>query len=412
MSTLRDLLRRHETQKVYLPAWLDRLGAIGIVSGDPLIVRRQRLVNIFSYASAFNVSGQMLVLAALDFHNLLIPNTVLALFGIALTFVPFFHRFGTHLGAHLLIALSITGIVYSTWAFGRDSHAYVYLCMTGILFFVFGIENWRHYAAWFAVATAAMIVCTLFAPPHGLYSPDNQALHEVSSMHTQLNTLMVTALIIYFALSTLRRAELQLESEHIRSLALINTVFPPSIVARITSGAEERIADRIDRLTVLFADLVGFTQAARDLPPETIIDYLDRMVRTFDRLCLEHGVEKIKTIGDCYMAVGGLTGDPRQQAIAMGKLAIAIVQSQATLPALGGKKLALRVGIHIGSATAGIIGDTRFSYDVWGDAAAWARRALTCWAKRTEAWRRVFWVGTLSELAACRSGRPIPPLSY
>jgi adenylate cyclase len=166
----------------------------------------------------------------------------------------------------------------------------------------------------------------------------------------------------------------ELESLHVRSSALINTVFPPSIVARLTSGREDRIADRIDGLTVLFADLVGFTRAAHDLPPEEIIDYLDEMVRCFDQLCAERGVEKIKTIGDCYMAVGGLTGDSRQQAIAIGKLALDMLHSQAARPALGGKNLPLRVGMHTGSATAGIIGDTRFSYDVWGDAVNTASR--------------------------------------
>jgi len=154
----------------------------------------------------------------------------------------------------------------------------------------------------------------------------------------------------------------------------MNTVFPPSIVARLTSGKEDRIADRIEGLTVLFADLVNFTEATHDLPPEEIIGYLDGMVRCFDRLCAENNVEKIKTIGDRYMAVGGLTGNSRGQAVAAAKLALAMLRSQADLPALGGKHLALRIGLHTGSATAGIIGDTRFTYDVWGDAVNMASR--------------------------------------
>jgi len=374
VTTLRELIRGHQPAKVYLPAWLDRLAALGIVSLDPLVVRRQRLVNIFAFASAFNVVGQMLVTGSQDFGALLVPNAILALFGLAFLPVPLLHRWGNSLGAHVLIALSVVGIVYSTWVFGRDSHVLTYFGMTGILFFVFGIEHWKHYAGWFVIIVVSILVSIAFASREGLYVPDNVTLREISATHTLLNTLFVNSLMIFFTLSTLRRAEVELEGEHVRSLALINTVFPPSIVARLRSGQEDRIADRIDGLTVLFADLVGFTQASRDLPPEEIIDYLDHLVRKFDRLCLEHGVDKIKTIGDCYMAVGGLTGDPRQQAIAIGKLAIAMVQSQATLPTLGGKKLSLRVGMHTGSATAGIIGDTRFSYDVWGDAVNMASR--------------------------------------
>ena len=129
---------------------------MGIASLDPLIVRRQRLVNIFAYASAFNVGGQILVLAPQEFFGLLLPIAILALIGAALLSVPLFHRFGTNMGAHLLIALSVVGIVYSTWAFGLDSQVLVYFCMTGILFFVFGVENWRHYAPWFVIVVTSL----------------------------------------------------------------------------------------------------------------------------------------------------------------------------------------------------------------------------------------------------------------
>jgi adenylate cyclase len=125
---------------------------------------------------------------------------------------------------------------------------------------------------------------------------------------------------------------------------------------------------------VLFADLVGFTRAAHELPPEQIIEYLDDFVRTFDDLCDVHRVEKIKTIGDCYMAVGGLNGAYERDAAAVGRLALAMLGAQRRRPPLGRNRLDLRLGLHIGSATAGIIGDTRFSYDVWGDAVNIASR--------------------------------------
>jgi adenylate cyclase len=261
------------------------------------------------------------------------------------------------------------------WCLGRDSQIYVYCTLAGgVLIFIFGMEHWRTYAGWLAVAVAGMLVSMKFAPKEGLFLPDNDALRELIAAHAFLNTTAVMACMVLFAMATLRQAEIELQTQYVRSSVLMNTVFPPSIVARLTSGQEERIADRIEGLTVLFADLVGFTEAAHDLPPEEIIGYLDSIVRCFDRLCAENGVEKIKTIGDRYMAVGGLTGDSRGQAVATAKLALAILRSQADLPALGGRHLALRIGLHTGSATAGIIGDTRFAYDVWGDAVNMASR--------------------------------------
>jgi adenylate cyclase len=228
--------------------------------------------------------------------------------------------------------------------------------------------------SWLAVAAACMLVSMKFAPKEGLFLPENHALRELIAAHAFLNTLAVMAFMVLFAMATLRQAEIELQAQYVRSSVLMNTVFPPSIVPRLISGREDRIADRIEGLTVMFADLVGFTKAAHDLAPEEIIGYLDGMVRCFDRLCAENGVEKIKTIGDRYMAAGGLTGDSRGQAVATAKLALAILRSQADLPALGGKRLALRIGLHTGSATAGIIGDTRFTYDVWGDAVNMASR--------------------------------------
>ena len=374
MTKLQDLIRGHRPESVYLPAWLDRLATLGIVSTDPQVIRRQRLTNIFSYASVFNAGGNVAVAALRDFRGFLMPHLVLMLLIIAALLIPRLHRRGDYLGAHMIAAIDIFGTTYMAWIYGRDSQIYLYFTLSAVLLFVFGIENWRRYAGWFVLAALGLLASLLLAPTEGWFVPQDHVLREIMAAQTLLNALVVMSLVIFFAMATLRRAEVELEGQHVRSSALINTVFPPSIVARLTSGREDRIADRIDGLTVLFADLVGFTSAARDLPPEAIIDYLDDMVRGFDRLCAMRGVEKIKTIGDCYMAVGGLTGDPRLQAIAAGNLARDMLCLQAQRPPLGGAKLSLRIGLHTGSATAGIIGDTRFSYDVWGDAVNMASR--------------------------------------
>jgi len=89
-------------------------------------------------------------------------------------------------------------------------------------------------------------------------------------------------------------------------------------------------------------------------------------VRTFDALAAQHGVEKIKTIGDSYMAVAGFQS-AQSGAVAIGRFALAIMEMNARQAPLGARRLDLRIGIHCGPAVAGVIGDTRFSYDVWGD---------------------------------------------
>jgi adenylate cyclase len=142
----------------------------------------------------------------------------------------------------------------------------------------------------------------------------------------------------------------------------------------LRSQPEKRIADRVDGATLLFADLVGFTPVAHEEGAEQVVDYLDEFVRTFDLMCEHYNVEKIKTIGDAYMAAGGLDGDARGGAVAIGMLALEMLKTQSRRPPLGGRQLTLRVGIHHGTAIAGVIGDTRISYDLWGDAVNVASR--------------------------------------
>ena len=188
-----------------------------------------------------------------------------------------------------------------------------------------------------------------------------------------MSVVTINAALIFYALVLVNRAEVDLAQQYERSEALIATVMPAPIAARLKTS-EERIADRIETLSVLFADLVSFTPAAHDLPPEQIVGFLDSLVRSFDTLAEQHGVEKIKTVGDSYMAAAGFDGRGRDGAIAIGRFALAMLEANARHAPLGTRKLDLRVGIHCGPATAGVIGDTRFSYDVWGDAVNVAAR--------------------------------------
>ena len=112
----------------------------------------------------------------------------------------------------------------------------------------------------------------------------------------------------------LRRTELELQRERARANALVLAVLPDSIAKRLRAQPEKRIADRVEGVSLLFADLAGFTPVAHEEDPEQVVAYLDEFVRTFDLMCHTYGVEKIKTIGDAYMAAGGLNGDARSGA--------------------------------------------------------------------------------------------------
>src|SRR5262245_30394342 len=164
-----------------------------------------------------------------------------------------------------------------------------------------------------------------------------------------------------------------LEQERQRSESLLLNILPEKIVKRLRAG-EVVIADRIADATILFCDLVGFTVLSQDLPADCIVDVLSRIFSAFDRLALELGVEKIKTIGDAYMVAAGIPQPQADHVLRIVTLAPRLLQSVSAIAAETGLNLQARIGIHTGPIVAGVIGTHKFVYDVWGDTVNTASR--------------------------------------
>lgn len=165
----------------------------------------------------------------------------------------------------------------------------------------------------------------------------------------------------------------QLRVAQEQSEALLRNVLPRSIVDRLKLG-ESSIADHFENVTVLFADLVGFTAYSARLSPATVVQRLNEIFSAFDELAERHGVEKIKTIGDGYLAVGGLPVARPDHAEAIAELALDMQNAVVQFNERNGERLVIRTGINTGPVVAGIIGIKRFSYDLWGDTVNTASR--------------------------------------
>ena len=374
MTRFSDLIRRERKLAIRLPAWVERATSIGIISHDPQVVRRQRVTNVAAFATVGNTISHLIINSIHDFEGLLVIHVYNATLMVAALFVPFLHRFGQNTAAVVLLTLVISGTTFVVWMLGTTSGLELYFTLAGAILLIFGVENWKLFLPFLAATAAALLLTLNLAPPNGLIQPDDQDLRTMLFGQAMINTFVINALLMFYALAALHRAEAELENQYARSEALVSSIMPPAVAERLKSGAEQRIADRIGTLSVLFADLVGFTAAAHELPPEQVVDYLDTLVRTFDTLAEQHGVEKIKTIGDCYMAIAGRDGPATEGARALGSFALAMMEAMGSSPALRERRLGLRVGIHCGPATAGVIGDTRFAFDVWGDAVNTASR--------------------------------------
>lgn len=155
-----------------------------------------------------------------------------------------------------------------------------------------------------------------------------------------------------------------LEQEKDKSDRLLVNMLPASIVARLREG-ETTIADDYPSVSVLFADIMGFTSLAARLSPAEVIALLGEVFSRFDQLASEHGVEKIKTIGDSYMAAGGLADPASDHAIRVVDLGLAM-QREIQEQARAWRELNLRVGVHTGPASGGVIGRQKFAFDLWG----------------------------------------------
>jgi class 3 adenylate cyclase len=180
----------------------------------------------------------------------------------------------------------------------------------------------------------------------------------------------VMLLLAYFAI---RRAYASLEVEMERSESLLLNVLPKPIAERL-KDEKGVIADGFQEVTVLFADIVGFTALSSTIAPRELVNILNSIFFEFDELAERYGLEKIKTIGDAYMVAGGLPAPRPDHAEAVADMALAMVECVKRVGARYPFTLDIRVGIHSGPAVAGVIGAKKFSYDVWGDTVNTASR--------------------------------------
>ena len=161
----------------------------------------------------------------------------------------------------------------------------------------------------------------------------------------------------------LRQLDLAEAEDQIR--VLLHNVLPPSIVAR-KLGGETVIADNYAEASLLFADVVNFTSLSARMSSTQLVSLLNELFARFDRIVALHGLEKIKTIGDCYMVASGLPEARPDHLRNLMSVAFAMLREVAEVGTPDGTKLAIRIGMHSGPVTAGVIGESKFIFDVWG----------------------------------------------
>jgi class 3 adenylate cyclase len=213
-------------------------------------------------------------------------------------------------------------------------------------------------AAWYG---AGPVIFRIWADPEPLAQILNDSVPDLA---------LLTAVLL---LGEAVRSRHALALEQQRSERLLLNVLPAPIATRLKAG-EKVIADAFPEVTVLFADLVDFTRRSRQVSPAQVVATLNELFSAFDRLAQRQGLEKIKTIGDAYMVAGGLPQPRPDHAQAVAEMALAMQAEVARRTDPSGQPLAVRIGIDTGPVEAGVIGTSKFSYDLWGDTVNTASR--------------------------------------
>jgi class 3 adenylate cyclase len=219
----------------------------------------------------------------------------------------------------------------------------------------------------FAVLTAAVSMLCLLAVE--FFAPARVAARPEAVLGVALDKmtlLLILQALAYYAVTQTERAEAKSE-------ALLLNILPRRIAEQLM--LEDRaVPERFEAVTVLFADLVNFTQLSERTSPTELVKMLDEIFTHFDALADKHGLEKIKTIGDAYMVVGGLPEPGNDSASRVARMALDMQNVLTELDAARFGGLAIRIGIHSGPVVAGVIGKRKFAYDLWGDSVNTASR--------------------------------------
>ena len=290
---------------------------------------------------------------------------------VGLAFLAKTKRYGTYRASQVAMFLVLPFLLQ--WSLGGfvESGAvaiWAFVAPLGALVFYGPRQAIPWFAAFLAlVAFSAAIDGVLPEPSKDIPSSVVVAFFALNIAGPSITTF---ALLEHFVRSR-DRAHLRLAAEQERSETLLLSIFPRAIAERL-KVSQEVIAERSEEVSVVFADITGFTSVAERLPAEEVVILLDEIFSAFDELVAHHGLEKIKTIGDGYLVAAGIPTPRADHAEAAAHVALAMRQALTELPVASG--LNLRVGIDSGPVVAGVIGRTKFGYDLWGDTVNTASR--------------------------------------
>jgi adenylate cyclase len=342
------------------------------------LTRRRRVLNIATWITAVVTAGfgAIELMTGRLWYAALINAAAALIFAM----IPLLHRFGELVAPLALVCTANVLMILVTWRLGTHAVIAYFAMMSALVAaLVLGIE--RIVLACLVVAVTAGITITMIVvfPAHPGTEPD-WALDLGMTISTTASCVMIMV-TVWYALGEIERAKDALEQEYERSESLLTNILPTSIAARLKNPKSTMIADKYDDASVLLADIAGYTERASQTAPADLVEFLNGFYSEVDGLVERHGLEKIKTTGDSYMVVGGVPRPRPDHLEALARLALALADVASGLTDHAGQNVPIRIGLGVGPVVAGVVGTSRFFYDVWGDAVNVASRMESTGAK-------------------------------
>lgn len=355
---------------VAITTLIRRISDVGIAaSAQGKEIRCVRLLNLLMSVSL------LFIVAYAAFFLIATPKLSIVAWS-ALGYVPLIagvfllHRRGAFLAARVAAPVITTLLVGQTVLFLGAHLNFQYFFFATVLgiFFTFPSDQARYMYLLLPIPLCAFVLLDWMGPA-GMPVPA-----EVTQALKMAGTAGIASLLtgfIYYAYSVNRDAESRLSLAVQKSDRLLLNVLPETVAEQLKEGSD-RIVERFESVSVIFADIAGFTPASERYTPEELIDLLDAVFTRFDAVVAARGLEKIKTIGDAYMAAAGLPERRADHCRLAALAALDMLAATADLETSTG--LRMRIGMNTGEAIAGVIGRHRFIYDVWGDTVNTASR--------------------------------------
>jgi adenylate cyclase len=341
--------------------FLRHISEAGTAGYPPDVKRRLKILNMVAYLIATTTLIYAIQLSFMDFHT----YAPMIFLNLALVFtmllVPFAHRISDIAGGLLIVGAEYTALIGFGDFFSREAGTQLQLLIAAAAAFViFGLERILLVIGVVGLGLSLHLLVWFWFPAEGRVAPHEQPVADSLYVQGAVTTVVLIAACVWYAFSLVERAKAETD-------AVLRNTLPDAIVERLKANPGAVIADSIDDASVMFADISGFVALSRRLGANQTVDLLSRIVSEFDALAVRHGVEKIKTIGDAYMVVGGLPEPVPDHTARLARMAFDMLECIARIRAETGNNIAIRVGIASGPVTAGVIGTRKFSYDVWGD---------------------------------------------